>query len=135
MYIYHKRYMSLQTINIDFPFRDSINGDFIKLNDNDADAIKADLMHLLLTNKGERLYLPDFGTNLRKFIFEPNDSLTFSDVKAEINETVNKYIPKLKITTISVEESNEAEYTTIVKLDYVVSDDIFEVRDSITIEL
>jgi len=127
--------MSLQTINIDFPFRDSINGDFIKLNDNDADAIKADLMHLLLTNKGERLYLPDFGTNLRKFIFEPNDSLTFSDVKAEINETVNKYIPKLKITTISVEESNEAEYTTIVKLDYVVSDDIFEVRDSITIEL
>lgn len=127
--------MALQTINIDFPFKNSSNGDFIKLNDNDNEAIKADLMHLILTNKGERLYLPDFGTNLRRYIFEPNDNLTLSDIKGEITETIKKYIPKLKLKTISVEESNEEEYTSIVRIDYVVSDDVFETQDFIIIQL
>ena len=63
-------------INIDFPFSDSPKGYYFKLNDNDRDAIKSDLLHLLLTNKGERLYMPDFGSDLRKYIFEPNDSIT-----------------------------------------------------------
>jgi len=127
--------MALQTINIDFPFKNSVNGDFVKLNDNDNEAIKADLMHLILTNKGERLYLPDFGTNLRKYIFEPNDSLTFGDIKGEINESVKKYLPKLKIKTITVEESNESEYTSIVRIDYIVTDDVFETQDFIILEL
>ena len=41
------------------------------MNQTDKDAIRADLLHLLLTNKGERLYLPDFGSDLKKYIFEP----------------------------------------------------------------
>ena len=40
------------------------------MNKTDKDAIRADLLHLLLTNKGERLYLPEFGSDLKKFIFK-----------------------------------------------------------------
>jgi hypothetical protein len=42
-------------INIDFPFKDSPDGFFFNLNSTDTDAVRADLLHLLLTNKGERL--------------------------------------------------------------------------------
>ena len=80
-------------INIDFPFKDSPNGYYFKLNNNDKDAIRADLLHLLLTNKGERLYLPDFGSDLRKYIFEPNDNITHDDIRNNLNETIKKYIP------------------------------------------
>ena len=61
-------------INIAFPFKESRRGDFVKLNSSDKQAIKADLMHLILTRRGERLYLPDFGTDLLKYIFEMNDT-------------------------------------------------------------
>ena len=69
--------MAEKFINIRFPFFDSAKGFFLDLNKTDENAIKSDLMHLILTNKGERLYNPEFGTNLRRFIFEPNDGFTF----------------------------------------------------------
>jgi phage baseplate assembly protein W len=75
-------------INIDFPFRDSEKGFYFKMNQTDKDAIRADLLHLLLTNKGERLYLPDFGSDLKKYIFEPNDSITHEEIRNNLNETI-----------------------------------------------
>ena len=57
--------------------------------------LKSDLLHLLLTNKGERLYLPDFGSDLRKYIFEPNDDITHGKIKDSLNETIKTYIPNL----------------------------------------
>lgn len=127
--------MAFKTINIDFPFRNSVEGFFLKLNETDAEAIKADLMHLILTTKGERLYLPDFGTNLRRFIFEPNDNLTLSDIKGEVSEAVKKYIPNLKINEISVEPSLENEYLAVVRIDYTITDDVFETKDFAIIKL
>jgi phage baseplate assembly protein W len=56
---------------------------------------------LLLTQKGERYYEPDYGTNLLKFIFEPNDNLTASDVEQEIKRTVSLYIPALIIDKVT----------------------------------
>ena len=57
-------------INIKFPFKDSEKGLFIDMTQQNKRAIKSDLMHLLLTNKGERLYQPEFGTDLKKYLFE-----------------------------------------------------------------
>lgn len=127
--------MAFKTINIDFPFRNSSNGFFLKLNETDAEAIKADLIHLVLTSKGERLYLPDFGTNLRRFIFEPNDNLTLSDIKFEISETVKKYLPNLRVNEVLVEPSTENEYLATVRIDYTITDDVFESQDFVIIEL
>ena len=73
-------------INIDFPFKDSPEGFYLNLNATDTDAIRSDLLHLLLTNKGERLYLPDFGSDLKKYIFEPNDSITHEQIRDNLNE-------------------------------------------------
>jgi hypothetical protein len=51
-------------ININYPFKDSPKGFFLDLTETDNKAIKADLLHLLLTRKGQRLYNPEFGTRL-----------------------------------------------------------------------
>lgn len=122
-------------INIDFPFKDSLTGEFLNLNKTNSEAIKADIMHIILTNKGERYYLPDFGTNLRNYIFEQSDSITYDDVRDEISVALSKYIPNLKINNILIEPSDESNYTAIVKLDYVISDDVFENKDNLTIKL
>ena len=122
-------------INIAFPFKESNRGDFILLNNEDSKAIKSDLMHLILTKKGERLYMPDFGTNLLKYIFEPNDTLTRNDIKNEITETVKKYLPNLQINEVSVEQSEISEHAAKVRIDYTVTEGVFQETNFIIIEI
>jgi phage baseplate assembly protein W len=126
---------NLKFINIDFPFQESKEGFFLNLNNVDAKAIRADLMHLILTRKGERLYNPEFGSDLMKFIFEPNDSLTYSEIKLDIQTTVKKYIPNLNVDDFIVTPNPENEYKADVRIEYTITDDIFKESDFIIITL
>jgi len=119
-------------INIDFPFRDAGNGFYFKLNKSDKGTIRADLLHLLLTNKGERLYLPDFGSDLKKFIFEPNDEITHADIRNNLNDTIKLYIPNLIINDISF-RNNDIEELIIVELTYTVTEGTFTSTDTVTL--
>jgi len=119
-------------INIDFPFKDSPEGFYFNLNATDADAVRADLLHLLLTNKGERLYMPDFGSDLKKYIFEPNDSVTHSEIKDNLNETIKRYMPNLTIDDIKF-RNDSIEELIIVELTYTVTDGTFNSTDTVTL--
>lgn len=127
--------MGERFINIKFPFQESKKGFFVELNKTDNQAIKSDLMHLILTQKGQRLYMPDFGTNLLKYIFEPNDSITFGDIKTEINQLVKRYLPELIINDISISQSDTNEHVAILRIDYKISDGVFESKDFVEIKI
>lgn len=122
-------------INIGFPFQESNLGHFLKLNNDDMNAVKSDLMHLLLTRKGERLYMPDFGTDFLKYIFEMNDGETHVAMKNELNDTIKRYIPNLQINEIQVTESEASEYAVTVRIDYTVTDDVFQESDFVILQL
>jgi len=122
-------------INIDFPFKNSPKGFFLNLNSDSQRAIKADLMHLLLTRKGQRLYNPDFGTNLLQYIFEPNDTTTLTDIKNEVINSVKKYLPKLNVKEITVTPNEDNEYVATIRLDYTITDDAFEIADFVIINV
>jgi phage baseplate assembly protein W len=119
-------------INIDFPFKDSNKGFYFKLNQTDRDAVKADLLHLLLTNKGERLYLPDFGSDLQKYIFEPNDSITHEEIRDSLNESISLYIPNLIVNSIEF-KNDPIEEAIIVELSYSVTEGTFSSTDTLTL--
>lgn len=122
-------------INIQFPFSDDSEGKFLELNSDPKKAIKADLMHLLLTNIGERLYLPDFGANIRQYIFEQNDELSWSAIKNELNGAIKKFIPNLRITELSAKKLETNEHAVIVKIDYIVTTGAFESTDFVLLKL
>jgi phage baseplate assembly protein W len=122
-------------ININFPFKNSNQGFFLDLNSTDNEAIKADLLHLLLTRKGQRLYLPNFGTDLLKFIFEPEDGMTLESIKSEISTEIKKYIPNLELNVLTVEQSPDNEYVALVTLQYTITDGVFQTSDILTINL
>jgi hypothetical protein len=119
-------------INIDFPFKDSPEGFYLNLNATDTDAIRSDLLHLLLTNKGERLYLPDFGSDLKKYIFEPNDSITHEQIRDNLNESIKRYLPNLIINEITF-KNDSIEELIIVELTYTVTDGTFNSTDTVTL--
>lgn len=121
--------MSDKYLNIRYPFQDSPDGFFVDLTRTTKDAVKSDLLHLLLTNKGSRYYLPDFGTNLKRYIFQPNDAPTHNEIMSEIQIAVDTYLPGLKILGIEVNVDPENENASIVNVKFGVTQGVFEETD------
>ena len=62
----------------------------------------AKLKTLLLTRKGERLYLPTFGTDLLKIIFQPNTVFIKQDIVDYIKVPVQYWLPEIDLIDIQV---------------------------------
>jgi phage baseplate assembly protein W len=145
---------------IDFPFRDSFVGDYLRMTESRDEEIRANLVHLLLTRKGSRYFLPDFGTRLYEFIFELNDAVTYANIEEEIRETVKRYIPNLEINSIKITnpelepedgsasisededtrlfrigDSSAKPYTAKIRIDYTTNDSTFVTTDFIIINI
>jgi phage baseplate assembly protein W len=97
------------TYGINFPFRDSRRGDYLELTQLESQQIKSDLIHLLLTRKGSRYYLPDFGTRLYEFLFEPFDGLTFDAIQSDIRDAVQNFMPNLLLNQITITPADPME--------------------------
>ena len=67
-----------------------------------VDQIKADLLQLLLTNPGERVMMPTFGTPLRRLMFEPNDRTLTIQAKQMISNAIIQWEPRVVVTNIEV---------------------------------
>jgi phage baseplate assembly protein W len=144
-----------KTYGVTFPFRDSFDGKYLDTTDFEDQEIRSSLIHLLLTRKGARYFLPDFGTRLYEFIFEPLDGPTFNQIEAEIRDSVSTYIPNLQINNISVYPATDdeplngnsdiktfdmpgrstVEYTAKVRIDYTITNNVFNSSDFIIINL
>lgn len=148
------------TYGIDFPFRDSQKGDYLSMTQIPEKEVRANLVHLLLTKKGSRYFLPDFGTRIYEYIFDQNDLITFNLIEEEIREGVKKYIPNLDINSIDVmsaeddpdsdektfsetederlfrtSSTSSKPYTAKVKIDYTVNNGAFSTSDFIIINI
>lgn len=115
----------MESINIRFPLKDDpIKNTYFQLNQITKDAFSSNLLLLLLTERGERFYQPDYGTNLLKYIFEPNDDLTPQDVEEEIKNTVSQYLPNLTINRVTFNKS-EGETQLNVHIEFTYREDAF----------
>jgi len=147
------------TYGIDYPFRDSPKGDYLNMTEIPEKEIRANLIHLILTRKGSRYYLPDFGTRIYQYIFDQNDAITYNLIEEEIREGVKKFIPNLDITNISitsaeddpnrhrsiaqdederlfrVSDESTKPYTAVVKIEYTVNNGSFSTSDFIILNI
>jgi phage baseplate assembly protein W len=97
------------TYGINFPFKDSRRGDYLELTQLESQQVKSDLIHLLLTRKGSRYYLPEFGTRLYEFLFEPFDGLTFDAIQSDIRDAVQNFMPNLLLNQITITPADPME--------------------------
>ena len=66
----------------------------------DASAIKQAIVNLLLTNKGERLMNPKYGSDIRSYLFEPLDYGTANQIKGNIRDTIERFEPRISIVRL-----------------------------------
>ncbi len=103
------------TYGLEFPFVDSTQGDYLALTETQFQQIRSDLLHLLLTRKGSRYFLPTFGTRLYEYIFEPYDGLTFDAIEADIRDSVQLFMPNLLLNKITIEPADPSEEVPLAK--------------------
>ena len=149
-----------KTYGVFFPFRDSLRGNYLRLTQSPDEEIRTDLLHLILTRKGSRYFLPDFGTRIYEFIFEPMDGPTFDAIKADVRQAVDKFIPNLQINDITIKPYLESEplpgeinydelegeiyrvagqgteeYTAKLRIDYSIANGTFSSKDFVIINI
>lgn len=63
--------------------------------DTDIELIEGNIIQILGTRKGERVMLPEFGTNIHKFIHEPLDNITCALLRVEIFDAIKRWEPRV----------------------------------------
>ena len=85
----------------------------------------SNLKNLLLTIKGERFMQPEFGTNIRSTLFEPNTSLIIDTLQASIESDIQYWLPYINVTEIkAIRDINN--YAMSIKIRYTVNSSLSE---------
>ena len=99
-------------IGVAFPF--NADGVFIQTF-TQKEQVKSNLINVLLTERGERVNLPDFGVGLKNLLFET--TIDTANLEARIDNQVQIYIPE--ITLISAETNfSPDEHILYIKITY-----------------
>ena len=70
------------------------------------EALRTNVLNLLKTIPGERVFSTQFGTNLHSLLFEPNTDDIEEKIFKSINDAVRKWIPQLSIQSIEVSNTD-----------------------------
>lgn len=93
--------------HLSFPFRigrDGRTAEVVTLEEH----VRDELIQLLLTNLGERPFLPEFGGGVRRLVFEPADETTAAVSKAQITEGVSRWLGhRIVLELLDVQVENE----------------------------
>jgi len=89
------------------------------------DQAKENLINLILTVEGERVYHPTFGSNLMRYIFEPITDQLKQLIITDITETINIWLPYIEITNIEIktfEDDPGLDLSLSISIEWAVND-------------
>jgi phage baseplate assembly protein W len=112
-------------VGIRLPFNDY---NVFTINYTTKDQIKSNLTNYLLTNKGERVFNPEFGADLRRLLFDQMSD--FTDAREVLLDNLSIYFPM--ITVKSLDFSPDLNRSLLnIKLTYSINNN----ADSILIQI
>lgn len=113
--------MANTLIGAAFPVRETNTGGLFSAS-YDTINLRAGLIQLILTRRGERVMMPDFGTDARELVFEPLDAGTTSRLEKQVRDAIKKYMPEIIINKLSVKPSDKSSSLTVFMLFSIKTD-------------
>jgi phage baseplate assembly protein W len=95
------------------------------------DQVKSNLINLLLTTKGERIMNPEFGCDLKKFIFEGIIDTNIENLKQNLLLNISIFIPEITVTDIMVVPDYDSN-TIDLNVNYYLN--ISQLSDQVTVQ-
>jgi len=85
--------------DIDLTFAKKPSGEIYKKTD--AAAVKQAVKNLLLTNRYEKPFQPEFGGDLNNLLFELVDNDTVYEIDGAIREAIKRYEPRARVRQVA----------------------------------
>ena len=95
------------------------------------DQIRANLINFLLTNKGERVFNPEFGADLRLLLFDFQDDVELG-LREIMQDQIGRFFPTITINQFDI---TKLENQNTIQLSVIYSIQSFGISDSISINL
>jgi len=125
-----------QLFGIKYPFtQDDYQNFFVDANTTEKDKVRSQIMHVIFTPKGQRIRMPEFGTDLIKYIFSPSDSESWESVKNEISTSVQRFVPNVILNDVRVVQSDDERAEIFVRMDYTIKEGNRIKKDSIITQI
>ena len=117
--------------SVALPFNYSKEDGPYALNKTMLDVVKQNLKTLILTDKGERVMLPEFGAGLRRYLFENSNQTTKYEIQSQIVLQVKRYMPFINIESVDVFEDPNNLNKLVVQIKFLVPS--LNIRDLLTL--
>jgi phage baseplate assembly protein W len=114
-------------LDLDFTRNPITNDVSLKYND---EAVKRSIRNIVLTNTGEKPYIPEFGGNVKASLFENFTPVTVVTLKGQIETAIRNFEPRANLLKVEVTEridSNELIVSIVFS--------ILNSQDPITLEV
>lgn len=79
--------------------------------DSDLLILQSSIKMLLLTAKGERICEPEYGTDIRRLLFDPNIAGLENQIQEQINQALTTWEPRLQLQRVSVHRDDARSVT------------------------
>lgn len=98
-------------------------------------SVKQSVCNILMTNKGELFYFPQFGCNIRKYLFEKVNPLTILAIKDEVDFAIRNFEPRVTVVRTDVYKDEYNVNSVIIDLIYYIDSTKEEVSQQLTLGL
>lgn len=100
--------------HLSFPFRIAADGRTAQV-ESLSQHVRDELIQLVLTNPGERLFLPEFGAGVRRLVFENAGEITAATAKATLAQALSRWLGARITPEEIIVESNRETITIDLK--------------------
>ena len=96
---------AFKDVSMSFKFN-PLSGDLIALKNENA--IARSVRNIVLTSPGEKIFDPDFGSNISDILFENVDEVSAINIKEEIQNSLKNYEPRIELLEVTVNPDYDA---------------------------
>ena len=111
-----------KSVGIDFPFARVPNGDgYFKTTKSTIDAIKNNIKLLLQTERGERVFQPNLGMGLKRFVFEQITADTTIEIENNIVDVFETWLPFVDLKDIQINIDSQNQTNNRISINIIFS--------------
>jgi phage baseplate assembly protein W len=86
----------------------------------DETSVRQSIEIILSTAKGERVMRPDFGCDLNRLLFSPNNGTTRALAAFEVQEALRTWEPRIAVIEVGVRATGDEGEQLLIDIDYRV---------------
>ncbi len=79
----------------------------------DTQAILNSIVTAFTTSKGEKILEPEYGVDLRQYLFEPLNSAVLFDIETDIRDELPRFEPRIEVVNVKVDANEDEQQINI----------------------